>query len=228
MIVNLFKQSRFFQILNIILFSVLLFTFNSCSFSASKTRKYLNESYNKEFDLIIVPGVPYYYSGWDRIMKARVYWSKYLFEKGIAKNVMYSGSSVYSPYTEAVIMSLYAEAIGIPKKNIFIETRAEHSTENVYYSYKKAKKLGFNNIALASDPFQTKMLKRFIKRKVYADVTLLPIVFDTLRAMNPKADPQIDFKQAFNENFIPLPDRKNFWKRLKGTLGNDLDTNAYK
>ena len=61
------------RIRNTILFSFLLITINSCSFSANKTRKYLNESYNKEYDMIIAPGVPYYHAGWDRIMKARVY-----------------------------------------------------------------------------------------------------------------------------------------------------------
>jgi uncharacterized SAM-binding protein YcdF (DUF218 family) len=29
-------------------------------------------------------------------------------------------------------------SIGIPRENIFTETKAEHSTENIYYSYKKA------------------------------------------------------------------------------------------
>ena len=95
----------------------------------------------------------------------RVYWAKFLFDKGIAKNIMFSGSSVYSPYYESIIMSMYAEAIGIPKENIFIETKAEHTTENVYYSYKKALELGFKNIAVASDPFQTKMVSRFTRKK---------------------------------------------------------------
>lgn len=69
---------------------------------------------------------------------------------------MYSGSSAYSPYYEGEIMALYAIAIGIPKENVFTETRAEHSTENLFYVYLKAKKLGFTHIALATDPFQAK------------------------------------------------------------------------
>ena len=55
---------------------------------------------------------------------------------GMAKNVMFSGSAVYTPYYESKIMALYAEAIGIPKERIYIETEAEHSTENIFYSYR--------------------------------------------------------------------------------------------
>ena len=61
-------------------------------------------------------------------------------------------------------MALYGQSLGIPSGNIYIEDKAEHSTENVYYSYKKAKNLGFNRIALATDPYQSKMLKRYLKK----------------------------------------------------------------
>jgi uncharacterized SAM-binding protein YcdF (DUF218 family) len=125
-------------------------------------------------------------------------------------------------------MALYAEAIGIPKENIFTETKAEHSTENIYYSYRKSKKLGFERIALASDPFQSKLLKRFIRKKVGRDVDVIPFVIDTLKMMEPgMTDPVIDYKQAYATDFIPLTERESRWKRLKGTYGLNLDINAY-
>ena len=71
------------------------------------------------YDVIIVPGVPLKDGKWDRTMKARIYWSKFLYDKGIAKNIMYSGSAVYSPYYEGEVMVMYAEAIGIPKEHIY-------------------------------------------------------------------------------------------------------------
>ena len=162
-------------------------------------------------------------------MKARVYWSKYLFDKGIAKNIIYSGSSVYTPYYEGEIMALYAIAIGIPKEHVFSETKAEHSVENLYYSWLKGKTLGFNSIALATDPFQAKQLKRFSRKRISPDAGIIPIVFDTLRSMHPiMIDPVIDYKQAYNKNFVPLTSRESFWKRLRGTLGKNIDYNAYK
>ena len=179
--------------------------------------------------MIVVPGVPFEKGKWSRTMKARVYWSKYLFDKGIARNVMYSGSAVYTPYYEANIMSLYAQALGIPKENIYTETRAEHSTENIYYSYQKARQLGFRTVALASDPFQTKLLKRFTRKRVSPEVRLLPFVIDTLRQMEPTmTDPEIDYHSAYRNDFVSLMKRENVWKRFRGTRGKNLDTTLYR
>ena len=200
----------------------------SCSFSVKACKKLFSQSENEQFDIVIIPGAPFQNSKWGRVMKGRIYWSKFLFDKGIARNVMYSGSSVYSPYTEAVIMSLYAEAIGISKENIFTETKAEHSTENVYYAYQKAKQLGFKKIALASDPLQTKLVRKFTRKKVSADIKLIPFVVDTLKEMQPQMkDPAIDFGQAFNKDFKSIVKRESFWKRLRGTMGKNIDKNAY-
>lgn len=205
-----------------------LLALSSCSFSSKACKKLFNQSANQQFDLVIIPGGPFQNGKWGRIVKGRVYWSKFLFDKGIAKNLIYSGSSVYTPYTEAVIMSLYAQAIGIPKENIFIETKAEHSTENVYYAYQKAKQLGFKKIAVASDPFQTKLIRRFTRKKVSPDIQLIPFVVDTLKEMQPQMkDPVIDYEKAFIKDFKSITKRESFWKRLKGTMGKNIDKNAY-
>lgn len=202
---------------------------NSCSFSKNSCEKLLEEASKKQYDIIIVPGVPLENGKWSSVMKARIYWSKYLYDKGIARNVMYSGSAVYSPYIEAKIMALYAEAIGIPKQNIFMETKAEHSTENVYFSYKLAQKLNFTNIAIASDPFQTKMLRKFAHKRIDSEIDLIPIVFDTLRAMPmDTTGPVIEIQKAFVTDFIPLPERENFIQRLRGTWGGDLFSDTLK
>ncbi|MEO6252856.1 MAG: ElyC/SanA/YdcF family protein [Ferruginibacter sp.] len=212
----------------LLLFFSVVFIINSCSFNDKATQRYFAKANTRSYDMIAVPGITFYETGWDSTMKARVYWSKYLFEKGIAKNIMYSGSSVSSPYYEGKIMAMYAIAIGIPAEHVFYEIKAEHSTENLYYVYLKAKKLGFTHIALATDPFQAKQLKRFARVKISPDVGIIPIVFDTLRAMQPyMIDPKIDHMQAFNKDFIPLTSRESFWKRLRGTMGKNIDLNAY-
>ena len=107
--------------------------------------------------------------------------------------------------------------------------KAENSTENIYYSYFKAKKLGFQRIALASDPFQTKMLSRLARKKLGNDIGLIPFVADTLKKMEPDMkDPAIDAQSAFNKDFIPITKREGFWKRLRGTRGLNIDTTAYR
>lgn len=207
----------------------ILFTCISCSFSAKKAQRLYDEAKNESYDIVIVPGIPLRNGMWDSTMKARVYWSKFLFDKGIAKNIMYSGSAVYTPYYEAEVMSLYAAAIGIPADHIFSETKAEHSTENLYYGYYKSKKLGFNKIALATDPFQAKQLRSFAKRRLDKNVAIIPIVFDTLRAMHPiMTNPVVDYQKAFQKDFVSIKERESFWKRLKGTISWNIDKSAYK
>lgn len=214
-------------VFGLLLLTLLIFL-QSCAFSSKSTRRLLKKAEGQQYDLIIVPGVPFENGSWSRIMKGRVYWAKYLYDRGIAKNVMFSGSAVYTPYYEAEIMGLYAAAIGIPSENIFAEKKAEHSTENVYYSYKLGKKMGFQRIALASDPFQSKLLRKFVRKRVSPEVALIPIVFDTLKLIEPSMiDPAIDSEKAFKKEFVPLPERESFWERFRGTRGLKVDKKVY-
>lgn len=194
---------------------------SSCSFSQKTCGKMLKKAQkNMPYDAIIVPGIPYDNGQWSRTMKGRVYWSYILYKSGIAKNIIYSGSAVYSPYVEAKIMALYAVAIGIPAENVHSEPTAEHSTENLYYSYHLGKKLGYKKMALATDPFQSKLLKKFSKR-MKLDVPMIPMVFDSLESIA-KTDPVIDDQQAFRSDFVSILERESFWERLKGTRGKKI------
>ena len=125
------------------------------------------------YDALIVPGIPFENGNWSFLMKSRVMWSVFLYRQGYAKNLIYSGSAVYSPYVEAKVMAMYAEKMGVPKEHIFVEVNAEHSTENVYYSSLIAKKNGFRKIALATDKFQSRSLAEFlpkIRRKTKLEI----------------------------------------------------------
>ena len=200
---------------------LILFLFTSCGLFSPSAQKTTTKSFNSApFDAIIVPGVPFDGSNWSKTMQARVSWSKYLYDKGYAQNIIYSGSAVYTEYTEAKIMALYAEKIGIPKEKIFIEDRAEHSTENVYYSFQVAKKEKFENIALATDPFQTNTLRSFIKKFDFP-ITLIPLIYDTLSLYTVET-PIIDPSSAKVENFVSIEERESFGKRLKGTMGQNI------
>jgi uncharacterized SAM-binding protein YcdF (DUF218 family) len=176
---------------------------------------------NKPYDVIIVPGVPFNGVRWDTVMKGRVLWATYLVKKGIAKNIIFSGGAVYTPYYESKIFGLYAEALGIPKKHIFVDTLAEHSTENVYYSYQIAKKMGFKKIAVATDPFQSAQLMGFTKRKIESGVAFIPFVEDSLKQMR-NINVAIDPSSAKVENFRPITETQSRFYRLKGTLGKNI------
>jgi vancomycin permeability regulator SanA len=154
-------------------------------------------------------------------MKGRVLWATYLYRKGYTKNIIFSGGAVYSPYYEAKIMALYGAALGIPEKNIFVDTIAEHSTENIYYSYKVARKHGFEKIAVATDPFQSANLMGFTKRKFKLKIDHIPFVEDSLRVMS-DLNPKINPESAKVKNFKSILTTQSRFYRFKGTLGKNI------
>ena len=213
--------------LRLISLVVITFLISGCMLTKTKSEKIYKESKAKVYDAIIVPGIPFNGKVWNRTMKGRIYWAKHLYDSGIARNIIFSGSSVYTPYCEGEIMAMYAREIGISTNHIFIEDKAEHSTENVYYSFKLAQQLGFKKVALATDPFQGSMLKKFVRKKV-ENIDILPIVFNVLRKMEPDMiDPAIDDSSAFRSTFVSILDRESKLKRFRGTLGLNINTSYY-
>jgi uncharacterized SAM-binding protein YcdF (DUF218 family) len=202
--------------------------FQSCAYTSKTGTVLLERTRKNPADIVIVPGIPFENGQWSYAMKGRVYWAVYLYRQGIARNIMFSGGAVYTPYTEASIMALYAEKLGIPPDHVFTETLAQHSTENIFYGFHKARQLGFSRIALASDPFQTRMLRNFARKHVDPDVAMLPMVIDTMKTLQPEMiDPQIDYHLAFDPGFtLPLDQKEGFFKRFRGTLGRGIDTAA--
>ncbi len=181
----------------------------------------------KPLDAIIVPGIPFNNGSWDSVMKGRVLWSYILYKNGYTKNVIYSGSAVYSPYYEGIIMGLYAEQLGIPREHIFCETKARHSTENVYYSYLLAKEHGFKSIGLATDGFQSSLLRSFTRKRFETHIWHLPMNTDSLAAYNHLA-PKIDPSSAVaSDSFISITQSESFWKRIGGTFGKGINWKKY-
>lgn len=204
-------------------FSIFFFLLlSSCTFFRPGPKKlYRRALKSQPYDVIIVPGCPYDGKNWSTAMKGRVIWADYLVEKGIAKNVIFSGASVYSPYVEGKVMGLYAEALGTPKEKIFIEDKAEHSTENIYYSYMMAKQLGFKKIAVASDPFQSNLLMRFSRIRFELPIAHIPFVIDTLEKID-DVTPVIDPSSAKVENFKSIVETQSSRQRRRGTFGKNI------
>lgn len=195
----------------------LVFILSSCSVSKYTQRTYRDAQKEKPFDVIIVPGVPYDGEKTTDVMKMRLYWAKHLYDSGYTKNIIFSGSAVYTPYVEGIVMKLMADDLGIPPSHTFSETKAEHSTENIYYGWKMAKELGFNKIAMASDPYQSRLLRSF-QRKYCPGTKSIPIVFGRMN-IETKTLPTIDVTPARVENFKSIKAREGFFTRLRYTLG---------
>jgi hypothetical protein len=212
------QLSNHFNILSI---SLGLLILSSCAYSSKQTVKYFDVAKESApYDVIIVPGVPHDGNSWSPTMNIRVSWANYLYQEGLAKNIIYSGGAVYTEYTEAKIMAEYGKALGIPASSIFVDTNAEHSSENIYYSYLIAKEMGFKKIALATDPFQSKSLSGMIK-KLELPIDLIPIIFDTIRTIN-RPEPVINPAVALSDSFVSIKDRESFFTRIKGTMGKQI------
>ncbi|HVE00025.1 MAG TPA: YdcF family protein [Cytophagaceae bacterium] len=197
---------------------------NSCVFFGPSKNELFSVAVRKQpYDVIIVPGIPHdtISDRWDLALKGRIYWAKFLYDKGMTKNIIFSGGAVYTPYIESEIMARYATSLGIPKKHIFTETKAEHSTENIYYSYYLAKRLGFQKIAVATDPFQAKLLRRYPK-KMKMKLDFIPFVIDSLKTIDKSGFVKLSAQERKVPNFVSIADRQSRFKRFLGTLGKNI------
>lgn len=194
--------------------------FSSCLIMQSGVQ-YREAKRDGGYDVVIVPGVPYQDTGYGSVMEMRIRWAKHLYETGVARNIIFSGGAVYTPYIEGRIMALKAQRIGVPASRVFSEEKAEHSTENLYLGYLLAQKLGFKRIALASDPFQTFMLSEVNERFGLYEVGFLPMPVSFMREVD-KSEIHIDPSAARVKDFTPLPERESASERFKGTMGRNV------
>lgn len=207
-------------------FFVLLFHITSCSWF---NKKYYTDPtlYNQQalnhgpYDVLIVTGYPYDKDSMNFVLKTRVYWAWYLYQKGMAKNIIFSGSAVYTPYIEGKIMALYAMQLGIPSEHIFVEDQAEHSIENLYYSYRIAEEQGFKSIALGTEVAQASFIKSLNDHRFHFKVDFIPIIYDSIYNLQ-QIKPDFKQEDAYKDDFVSLVERESAWKRIQGTRGRKV------
>lgn len=180
----------------------------------------------KPYDAIIVPGCPVESDTIGNVLSERIRWAVYLYKNEFTKNVIFSGSAVYSPYIEAEVMRLCALELNVPSQNIFTETKAEHTTENIYYSYKMAKEMGFKKIAFATQAVQANFMRPFVKRFKF-EVDMLPVVADSINK-NKIDFKLVSLKNAYVPEFISIKKRESKIKRLLGTQGHQVKVDMRK
>lgn len=210
-------MKRIFKIiLYVIAFHLVVFGLTMCSLDRYTTKAFKKAQKEKPYDVVIVPGVPYDSTEIGTVFKARILWAKFLYDSGFTKNIIFSGSAVYSPYFEGSVMKTIADSLGIPPGHTFSETKAEHSTENIYYGWKMAQRMGFEKIALATDPFQSILLRGFGK-KYCPGIGEVPMVYDKLDISQPL--PVVNPHGAYHPKFVSIKEREGLWKRFQGTWG---------
>ncbi len=158
------------------------------------------------YDVVIVPGYPYDTAPKFPLLAARMNWVKELYEKGITKNIIFSGGAIHTPYVEAKVMKIIADTLGIPSNHIFLEEHAPHSFQNITYSNKLAKKLGFKKVAVATDPFQFSYMSLMIGAAPGVRIlTFSPDSSEAKKYFQPL--PYYDPRDAFVNDFVPLENR---------------------
>jgi uncharacterized SAM-binding protein YcdF (DUF218 family) len=181
--------------------AIILFLFAaSCSLKKLVLKKNEKSFAKAPFDVIIVPGYPFDAPSHKELFSIRVHWAKALYDRGIAKNIIFSGAAVHTPYIEGKIMKIFADSLGIPANNVFEETEALHSNQNITKGKKLAKKLGFKKIAVATDPFQFAYMTLLVR--IYAPgMSLLTFPPDSIPYYY-QALPEIDKRSAYVENWV--------------------------
>jgi uncharacterized SAM-binding protein YcdF (DUF218 family) len=198
-------------------FTVTCLIQTGCAFRNYAHKAYEKAVDEKPYDVIIVPGIPYEEEKTSHLMKDRLNWAKFLYDSGFTKNIIFSGAAVHTPFVEGIVMKTMADSLGIPPDKTFCEIKAEHGTENAYYSWLMAKELGFRKIAFATDAIQARALARFIKKRCEG-MKVVPIVVDKINPIEAQL-PVVDPKNAEVENFIPIEKREGFFKRFSYSLG---------
>ena len=203
---------------------ILLVSLNSCLIKRMSYHN-LNVKHKSDvFDAVIVPGFPYFKDGNNDVLKMRILWAKALYDMGKAKHIIFTGSAVSTEYKEALVMKKIAIDLGVPDSVIFLELKAEHSTENIYYSMKICEENNFTRIALATDVVQTFMLKNYINN-YFPYIANLPIHYDQINMQKDLS--YIDVSDCKVADFIALKNRKTKEEIAFASKGNNIDTTGY-
>ncbi len=103
------------------------------------------------FDAVIIPGCPSEEDGaLSPCQMSRAAWAAVLWRRGWARAFIASGGAVHSRYVEADALAAGMVALGVPADRIWLEPNALHTDENMYYSLRIARALGFHTLAVAS------------------------------------------------------------------------------
>ncbi len=172
---------------------------SSCSLATKVQKTSARNIAKGPYDAIIVPGYPYRDAKYPELFTSRIFFAKELYDKGIAKNIIFSGAAVHTPYVEGTLMKTFADSLGINPNHTFAEVKAEHSNQNALLGYRMAKRLGFKKVAIASDPFQFSYM--ILLRGLFAPKTRLISFPPSQMGAYLKPLPDIDTTASFLKDF---------------------------
>ncbi len=165
-------------------------------------------------DAVIVLGCPSESDGsLTRCQLGRAGLAYSIWTKGWTKAFIVSGSAVHSPYVEAEALAMAMATLGVPADKIWLETDALHTDENVYYSMQLARKLGFVDLAIASNSAHAGFACSMMLSWGHACVGLALDV-EELETFMPAREPELRALRARRvEGWVDLEDREErlYW-----------------
>lgn len=188
---------------------------------SSSVKVYAKDA-EKNYDAVIIPGFPFNPDGkMNAIYRMRLAWAFELYRQGRTEHIILSGGAVHTPYVEAEIFALYLMKMGIPAEALILERQAEHSLENVFYSMEIADKYGFDNVAVATDWWQSGMIQFLGKLEGHdlSKVDFAPAKFSIVNRYWKSFEFDIEHQLAYQDEFVPLINRKDKQQRKLGTHG---------
>ncbi|MBD80499.1 MAG: hypothetical protein CL840_16400 [Crocinitomicaceae bacterium] len=218
---NLRKSITCFGIISLLLVSCKTLKYNEV---AANRYAYADEV--KPFDVLVVPGTPYYQEGMTNVMLYRLLWAQHLYNNGFAKKIIFSGAAVYTPFVESCIMKEYAKLLGLPGDSILLETQAETSVDNIYYSNLLARKNELKDLLVATDMFQSLRYAQF-QKQTNIQFNIVPMIKDSI-------DLDFRFKVAINDSvcyqkgWVDYKKRKPSYERFAKSGGKFLPDEVVK
>lgn len=184
----------------VILSGIAMVMTESCSLASKIERTTAKNLSKGPYDAIIVPGYPYRDAKYPELFITRLYYAKELYDKGYARNIIFSGAAAHTPYVEGILMKTFADSLGIPAEHTFSETEALHSNQNAHLGYKKARQLGFKKVAIATDPYQFSYM--LLLRGLFAPKTRLLAFTPDRMGFYIRPLPVVDTTTAYIKDFV--------------------------
>lgn len=127
----------------------------------------------------------------------RVKFAVDLYKKGLADKLIFSSGYMYF-FEEPVVMKALAVSLGVPEKDIILESKATSTYENVIFTQRIAASRGWKRIILITSPYNTRRVELLFKKNFpSSEVILAPIPQSKFfsEPENAKAGPLHRFKK---------------------------------
>ena len=132
-------------------------------------------------DAIVVLGAAQYDGKPSPVLKARLDQATYLWNEGLADNVIVTGGKQEGDrFTEAEASHMYLEGQGIPTERIFEEEEGTTTLESLEKVREIADSNGIDSVLVVSDPLHSERVKRMATDLGFDEVYASPASYVTL------------------------------------------------